>query len=239
MKTLYSLGDSFMTTDDPDGGVTSFCELYCEQKQFRHVSLARPGATNFAIRLQIDQAIKERADYVVTGITCSDRFDVVLNIDEQCGSYVLPNILYRGYRAASEKHVDQKNIKIVSDTFVNLTTRHFQKELVSDDQLAALKSYLTYLHNITLAAQKDYYIICDGVRHLQHSGIEFLLIPGWMGHRDWSWVKRVWPSDQVSPYQMPYGPSGWDPETFTGTHNPAHAHREFCETMLKLTTDWH
>jgi len=67
MKTLYSLGDSYMSTDDPDEGIVSFCELYSRAKNFEHVSLARPGATNFATRLQIDRAIKDRADYVVIG----------------------------------------------------------------------------------------------------------------------------------------------------------------------------
>ena len=59
MKRLYSLGDSFMSTDDPDDQIIGFCELYCQRKGFSHVSLARPGATNFAIRLQIEKAIEQ------------------------------------------------------------------------------------------------------------------------------------------------------------------------------------
>ena len=55
MKRLYTLGDSFMSVDDPNDGITSFLELYAQKRGFEHVSLARPGATNFAIRLQIDR----------------------------------------------------------------------------------------------------------------------------------------------------------------------------------------
>lgn len=238
MKRLYSLGDSFMTTDDPDCGITSFCELYCQQRGFEHVSLARPGATVFATRLQIEKAIDEHADYVVVGATCSDRFDIALDIKEHVPSYTLDNVWYTNYLARSEKHVDQTNVKIVSDTVNNLFAKKHQ-DLVSSDQLQALKAYITYLHNPMLASQREYYMLSDGLRKLQSAGIDFVLIPGWMSHHDWSWVSRVWPKESPSPYQMPYGPAGWDnPPRYTGTHNPAWAHQEFCETLASIAKDW-
>ena len=63
MKTLYSIGDSFMTVDDPDDGIIGFCELYCQQQQFKHISLARPGATIFSTRLQIEKAIEDQNEW--------------------------------------------------------------------------------------------------------------------------------------------------------------------------------
>lgn len=241
MKTLYSLGDSFMSTDDFDGGIVSFCELYCNEKNFRHVSLARPGATNFATRLQIDRAIRDRADFVVVGLTCSERFDIALDTNESKPMYELDNIFYQGYRARSEHHVGQKSVNLVSDTFNNVILRLYQKELVTDQQLQALKSYLAYLHNPTLTNQKEYYMMCDGIQKLQMANIPFVLLPGMMGHLDWSWVPRTWPENIAGPYHLPYGPSDWgeDPPTYTNTHNPAWAHEEFCQTLLKITQDWH
>lgn len=228
-----------MTTDDPEDGIISFCELYCQRKSFEHVSLARPGATNFSIRLQIEKAIEEQADYAVIGITCSDRFDVALDISNTTPRYKLDNVFYTNYRARSEKHVDQTAVKLVSDTFDNILTRHFQKELVSEQQLQALKSYIAYLHNPALTVQKEYYMISDGIRKLQQAKIDFVLLPGYMGQHDWSWVQRVWPRDHYMPYQMPYGPDKWeDPAKFTGTHNPSWAHEEFCETLMSMTADW-
>lgn len=227
-----------MTTDDPEDGIVSFCELYCQQRGFEHVSLARPGATNFAIRLQIEQAIEQQADYVVIGITGSDRFDMPLNPGETDPLYHLHNVWYTNYRAQSQRHVDQSNVKLVSDTVNNLHARLHQ-DLVSEQQLQALKSYIAYLHNPALAAQKDYYMISDGLRKMQSAGIDFVLLPGWMNQHDWSWISRIWPPDQPSPYQMPYGPAGWhQPPRYTGTHNPAWAHEEFCEILLSITQDW-
>ena len=238
MKRLYSIGDSFMTTDDPADGIIGFCELYCNCKQFEHVSLARPGATNFAIRLQIDRAIKDGADYVVIGLTSSDRFDVVLDNSASAPWYKLDNIKYNGYRARSEYHVEQQNVKMVSDTFNNLLEKTYH-DCLPDQQIQALKSHIAYLHNYSLASQKDYYIVSDGIRKLISLGIEFVLIPGWLSQYDWSWVRRIWPNNRNSPYEMPYGPADWEmPRRYTNTHNPAWAHEEFCKTLLDITEDW-
>lgn len=237
---MYSIGDSFMSTDDPDDGIIGFCELYCRKKKFEHISLARPGATVFATRLQIERACDERADYVVVGITCSDRFDVALDLAESAPLYRLEHVFYQGYRAQSQRHVDNQHTKLVSDTFLNLTKRVYQKNLVTDQQLDALKNYIAYLHNPSLAVQKDYYMVSDGLRKMQSAGIDFVLAPGYMGQHDWSWVKRLWPKDQPSPYHLPYGPSDWETTPkFTNTHNPAWAHEEFCQTLLQITQDWH
>lgn len=237
-KTLYSIGDSFMTVDDPHDGITGFCELYCQQKYFDHVSLARPGATNFAIRLQIDRAINDGADYAVIGLTSSDRFDLAIGHDS-VSWYQLDNVFYTNYRAQSQHHVTQTNVRIVSDTFNNLVERTYASELMTDKKVQALKHYIADLHNANVAAQKDYYMLSDGLTKLQKAGIDFVLIPGWMNQFDWSWVSKVWPADQFMPYDMPYGPAGWyQPPRFTGTHNPAWAHEEFCATMLSITRDW-
>lgn len=235
IKRLYSIGDSFMTTDDPTGGIVSFCELYCQHRGFEHVSLARPGATNFSIRLQIDLAIEQGADYAVIGLTSSDRFDIAVGHSEH---RTLHNVCYTNYRAASEHHVNQSSVTTVSDTFNNIQEQLHQT-LVTPQQIAALKHYIADLHDPSLASQRDYYVVSDGIRKMISAGIDFVLIPGWMAQHDWTWVPRVWPQSCASPYHMPYGPSDWEqPLRFTNTHNPAWAHEEFCATLLSMTSDW-
>jgi len=237
-KTLYTCGDSFMAVDYPHSGVLSFLELYAEEKQFRHVSLARAGATNFTIRLQIEQAIADKADYVVVGNTCSDRFDIVLEPDEPIGEFYLRNILYAGYRSASEKHVQEdSNLKIVSDTFVNIE-RQVHEKMIPQRQRDALKNYIADLHSISLTNQRDYYVISDGIRKLQLHGIPFVFLPSWMWYRDWSWVERTWPKGQPEPFNMPEGHFGWDEFSATVTHNPQTCHNRFCETLMSITQDW-
>lgn len=235
MTTLYSLGDSFMSVDDPDCGITSFLELYAHRRGFKHVSLARPGATNFTIRLQIDRAINEKADYVVIGVTSSDRVDL-LSGDSQ-PLYTLDDVDYTKYPVKSKLVVGNCVSNIVSDTINNINDARYST--VTNAQMSALKTYVTYLHDMFLQSQKDYYIISDGLQRLQRAGIDYLLIPTWMNNHDWSWVKRIWPSNVPGPYDMPYGPGQWySTPRFTNTHNPDYAHREFCNILDQLTLDW-
>lgn len=227
-----------MTVDDPADGIIGFCELYCQARGFDHVSLARPGATNFCIRLQIERAIDDRADFAVVGLTSSDRLDLVIDVKDDVQIYQLYHILYQGYRAAAARHIDQTQIKLVCDTVNNIVHKTNQN-LVPPKQTEALKSYMAYLHNSTLSSQKDYYMVSDGVRKLQQSSIPFVLLPGWLAQFDWSWVKDLWPKSKASPYDMPYGCEGWtNPIKFTSTHNPSWAHQEFCETLLTITKHW-
>ena len=68
-----------MSVDIPPSNLTSFLDLYANAQQLDHVSLARVGATNFMVRLQIDEAIKRQADYVILATVPPDRVDVVLD----------------------------------------------------------------------------------------------------------------------------------------------------------------
>lgn len=237
MKKLYTLGDSFMSLDDPSDGIVSFSELYCQHRGFKHVSLARPGATNFSIRLQIEKAVQDCADYVLIGTTCSDRFDVCLRDNDYVeGTYSIHNVHYQNYRSASQKHIDQEDVQLVCDTFINIQREIYYS--IDSYKKQALEYYISFLHDVKLQSQKDYYIISDGLRLLQKHNIDFVLLPGWMDHYDWSWVKCVWPADK-SPYNMPYGIANWtNPPKFTQTHNPSWAHEEFCQTLISLTQDW-
>lgn len=232
MKRLYTLGDSFMSVDSPDDGITSFLELYAQRRGFAHVSLARPGATNFAIRLQIDRAIEEHADYVIVGVTSPDRFDIV--VGNTHSNFKLTDIDYTKYRVQSKT---DDAADVVSDTFNNIKDNAYLT--VSTNQIQALKGYFTYLHDNFLQSQKDYYMISDGLQRLERAGIDYLLIPTWLKQHNWSWVKRTWPTGVPSPYDLPYGPDNWYPSPkFTNTHNPDYAHQEFCNVLDQITPDW-
>ena len=98
IKNIYTCGCSFMSVDTQLHNTDiSFLDLYAQEKKFNHISLARVGATNYVIRLQIDRAIKDRADYVVVGATSSDRMDVIITDDDFGIPLTLDNIAYHKY----------------------------------------------------------------------------------------------------------------------------------------------
>jgi hypothetical protein len=233
IKTLYTLGGSYMSIDIPPmGTVTSFLDLYANSQNLNHVSLARIGATNFMIRLQIDEAIKQQADYVILSTVPSDRIDIVLDHELQHGFFELKNIVYRGYRCKSVQNIADQDNKILSDSIYNAMNIRLE---LSKDQKRAVQSYIADLHNASLQRQRDYYMISDGLHRLQQHGIPFLLIPDCMEHLDWSWVEHVWPADIPAPITMPNGACDCG---ITVTHNDQMSHNMFYETLKSLIPDW-
>lgn len=223
-----------MSIDKPASHVTSFLKLFCLIRNIEHVSLARPGATNYVIRMQIDRAIQDQADYVVVCPTSSDRFDIPMDTDDWYPNLTLKDVHYRGYFAESCDNVEQKQpTRIVSDVADNIFLDQHQAG-IPDTQQQALKQVIAYLHNSTMSRHKEHYIIRDGLFTLQQTGIDFLFIPGAMECFDWSFVQRVWPQDLPNPY-------GYIQETgvesCTVTHNSQQNHDLFCNIMLDLV-DW-
>lgn len=231
-RTLYTCGDSFLSVDWPQGEVTSFLDKYAKQKNFQHHSLARAGATCFTIRLQIEHAIQHGADYVIVGCSSSDRLDIPLDIDDTTPWFTLQDIVYAGYRCASEQEVKVQIPRIVSDTVYNhLHDIHFQLPPATRQ---GIQHWLLELHNPSLKRQENYFVISDGLRKLQDLNIPFVYIPHGLGHMDWTWVERVWPLDQT-PCQMPHGPYDYNR---TVTHNDQQCHDQYLEILLAMTQDW-
>lgn len=235
MKSLYTCGDSFMSVDHPGGEVTSFLELYARQKGFRHVSLGRPGATNYVIRLQINRAIQDHADYVIIGTTSSDRFDIPAEPEPWNPDLKLEDIHYQGYRAISQDNV-QGHPKIVSDVEYNIFHDRHQN-IITDQQKSALKHYLADLHGPSLQRHKEMFMIRDGLHELVRARIPFVFIPAAMWMYDWTQFDIVWPSDTVNPYSMLMARPPYDYDK-TVTHNDQSCHDRFCVTLLDITTHW-
>lgn len=242
IKTLYSCGCSFMSIDTLDHGITSFLNLYNKQKQFNHVSLARSGATNFLIRLQIEEAIKQNADFIVIGATSSDRMEVPIPSRSNEISYpvTIKDIEYRGYRSASVSNVDTQHPKIISDSINNWTSDNyknvphdnFRRKEITPEVITAMKHHVTYLHNDQLDQMKNYFILAEGLRKLISLGKEFVFLAGPMKGCDWKFVgHRGWSG--LEPWDLPYG---LHPAEIS--HNTQTAHDEFARVFLEMTPTW-
>ena len=231
MTTLYTCGCSFMSVDtQPHNKDVSFLDLYAQSKKFQHVSLARVGATNYLIRLQIDRAIQDCADYVIVGATSSDRMDVI-TVDKTVDFNIplsLDRIQYQNYRCASEQHVKNHDVLGISNTINNL----LEIESLSAEKKQAIKLYVAELHNYSMQQHKDALIIETGLRALEKSNIPFIFIPGPLFHMDWSWLE----------YRLWQGPQPWDMPDGIGTrslnHNPQSAHDKFFKILQQLTPNW-
>jgi hypothetical protein len=226
-KLIYSLGCSFMSTDSRHQYQPSFLDQYATSRGWQHVCLARPGATNFSIRLQIQRAVKDRADYVVVGATSSDRIDVA-KADTRRLPIQLEHIQYTGYNATSEAHVDNQFAYIVSDTLNNVIEKQYLE--LDADCVDSVKHYIRDIHNPDLADLRDSWIIRDGLRELAQANIPFLFIPGPLFYFDWSEFP-VWAGPQ--PWDMPLGI-----DNLSINHNCPKAHAMFRQLLINQTTEW-
>jgi hypothetical protein len=236
MKRLFTCGDSFMSTDAVPAQLTSFLELFAQARGYQHVSIARPGATNYIIRLQIDYAIRHCADFVIVSPTSSDRLDIPLDINFTYQPELdLSNTVYSGYRAVSENNIKADKVLFVGDTVYNF--QHDKHNApISTTQKTAIKHLLSELHNDTLQRHKDFYMIRDGLTQLVQHSIPFVFLPGAMSMFDWSYFKTLWPSNTIEPYNLEDKPP-YD-YNITVTHNDQSYHDSFCQTLLDITPDW-
>lgn len=238
MKTVYSCGCSFMSSNSDDVG---FVDLYAEQKGFKHVNLARSGATNFLIRLQIEEAIAQNADYLVIGATSSERIDFPIPSKEHLLKFpvTIHDVDYHGYHSSGEEYV-HGDPKIISDSINNWTTEfyhivphnNFLRKEVPQESIEAMKHYLAYLHNQHLAQAKDYYIIAEGLRKLLELGKQFVFISGPLAFQDWIFIDRRSWTKSPQPWDMPYGLDK------SVNHNPLQAHQDFLQNLLSMTEHW-
>jgi hypothetical protein len=147
MKQLFVCGDSWFTTD-PNNPTQSFSGQLAHQHNLKLTSFARIGCSNFAIALQIDQAIKHAKNFqapyynnfILIGPTTPDRIELPIiddNIwsktkqffnwrgwfDYQPGVYIrrrgLANIKY-GRNDLSSQHQFLNNPTVISESLNNL-----------------------------------------------------------------------------------------------------------------------
>jgi len=169
-KTIAICGDSFFSTDLNHPGA-SFGEYLCNKNNWNVVSLARPGVSNFAIGIQIDEAIKINSDFVVFGTTSVDRIELLTN----------DNISYNKLNGVSNiKHkrvpYDQtQNQTIITDVIANMLKYDIYKEKISKEKRQALKEYVTYCYDENIKRQYDSWLISDACRRLIASNIPFML----------------------------------------------------------------
>lgn len=265
MAKLISCGDSFMSLDNPATDTVSFLERYCQQKNFEHVSLAKSGSTNFCIRLQIDEAIKQSADYIVIGATSSDRIDIPLPTElrqQNVGilktfirdltrwhqvlwpdnrrynrHYGLKNIEYRGYGCISELTVNnEQKSTVISDSLNNFVTDLSNNNIHNNQNRNIPAELIPVLENYVLWLH-DEELAMQRDFYLLQSGIRELERLG---------IPYLFIPGPLRTFEwigsIWVGAQPWDmPDGFNEdsvTHNPNSAHEKFCTTMLDLTANW-
>jgi hypothetical protein len=187
-KTLGVCGGSYWTAVIEDEKIpdtigaegTHFTEILAKRLGYEYYTLARPGMSNYGIRLQVDEMIKKRVDFVIFGNATAGRIEVPFKKFNR--EYGIHNISYINYCSLSRNNVDNSKASIVSETLVNLSSYHDQKSdnrnaFIKPEQATTIKSYLLDLHDNEYKKQLDIWVLSSAIQALEDAKIPYLFMP--------------------------------------------------------------
>jgi len=189
IKKLGICGDSFMSppTFDVDGYGKHFSQKLSKRMGCELIPLSRGAATNFHIRLQIEEIIKFNPDVVIVGTTSVDRLDLplewYLNSDPNnrinYKKIELKDISYIGHKDLSSEIIKNPHPTTISQsisTLINKEVKAPGKDLLSEVQIDTVERYFQYLYDPNYKRMIDSFMIADGIRKLIQNNIRFYVL---------------------------------------------------------------
>jgi hypothetical protein len=165
MKSIVVCGDSFNIDDAEYPGIHWTSKL----DNVKLTNLSIQGASNFVIRLQIDQAIKLDPDLIIISFTSSLR--TVIKYNKQ----ITTTLLDRIYRAGNNKNL----FDLISFPYAGAELYN----ILDTYQLSVLKNYFTEFVDLDLLRYENYYLIKDALETLHQSKINFSYSLGGFDHK--------------------------------------------------------
>jgi len=177
MKQIYICGDSFAVTDTEYGNYT-WVEQLANLSNVSITNLASVCASNLLINLQVNEAINNRADYIIVLCTAVTRSEVLFAHTNN----VTENLFNRFYNLTSNK----VSADITTYTTLNLSTA----TALSDNQKTLLTRYNKEFFDLDLAIYRDCCIIENTLQKLVDSNIPFIFDQGGFEHKSYSGTKN-------------------------------------------------
>jgi hypothetical protein len=215
MKKLIVCGCSYSAPSSlPEYVGTSWSEVLAKKLGWNLENYARQGCSNGGIRIQIDEAIKQRPDFVIVTPTSYDRMEIPNNIasktllefGKDITDQLMRFLLLRNNNDSYEydKHVGLDNInyshnastsRLISETMFSLVEnrghQYRSKHPLPADVQKALEMYVNFLYDKNWKRQLDEWIIRDGLVQLKANNIPFLINPGYSFWADIAEMQHV------------------------------------------------
>jgi len=177
---LAVCGDSWFTIDR-NAPAASFSEILCYQQNWELLNISRPGASNFAICIQIDHAIRLGADFVIINTTDPVRIEVPLIGKTYAKDRVGENISYPKARENSISDLGKQMMQdpnIAIDPLTNFvdTWDSSYKNILPNTFLNTLQSYIADMFDVNTKLQYDSWAVSDACRRLLNRQIPFLIL---------------------------------------------------------------
>jgi hypothetical protein len=186
--TLVVCGDSFMSPVIGKYANTHFSELLAKQLDYELICLSRGGASNGAICLQIEEAIKLKPTLILYGITSPDRIEVNATDDPYHTLHRpidIRDVIY-SHPTSLSSHDKSLNVTatLISDTLLpmldsehpaNIKTAYSNVKDI-DLKSEAIKQWFSHVYHSEWKRQQDSWMMY-GIVHMMHSsGIPYIKV---------------------------------------------------------------
>ena len=171
---IIACGCSFMAVDKKAQG-THFTEIIANQLRGDLKSYAKMGASNFVIRLQVEEALRQNPSLILIGFTSSDRIEIS-NSKFELGKGIR-NIQYSSAHKLPEFFNNLAGTVSAPITNFLLNPVHLD-EKIDSEKLNALKYWTTNLYDSQIKTQSDFYIVQSALYLLEKSKIPFIFTRG-------------------------------------------------------------
>jgi hypothetical protein len=228
---IISCGSSFFSLDPRHPG-THISERVASALGGTLTSLAKPGSSNFAIRLQLETAIAMKPDLILFEFTNAQKVDLPTSVLNDPKPYRKEaganNIRYTNYDSVVPSAIDAGADSIVSDGIKNfLTGECFPVNTsLNDSARKALQFWFTELYDEDMKYHQDYFTCSSVFSPLIASGIPFVWCRGDLCMFDWS----------LYPNEVPESGNPWinwtNPGTLSVYHTTPERQAELAEVWL-------
>ena len=229
---IISCGSSFSSLEPKLPG-THYTELLAQELEADLTNIAKPGSSNFAVRLQIETAIALKPDLITFEFASAARIDLPLQAFNEAGRYssrnLAHNLRYTGYKSVVDPAIDTTRESIVSDGIGNFIegTCFPENEMLTPEARDALKKWFVELYNEDLKYHQDYFVCTSAFYALEKSGIPYIWTRGDMCMFDWSIYNN----------EVPEGGNMWlgniDPTIFNVYHTSPEVQKEIVQFWLE------
>jgi hypothetical protein len=187
-KVLAVCGDSFMAAtyskkpgDNEEGSEgRHFSELLAKKLDYDLITLARGAVSNLCIRLQVEEMIRKKPDFILVYTTTSSRIDFPINadtkVDRALGIY---NYRYNKHPDISALDPGFGLNALRSESLPSVLTyrdKHIEVEEHEKEVLTALEHYLLHIYDDYVADIISSCIISDMISALKTSGIPYMVL---------------------------------------------------------------
>jgi len=172
----------------------------------------RPSSSNYVIRMQVEQAIKDGCDFIIVVWTNVERVEWITPSPD----YFVPDkgLKNVSYESETQDIIENRNVLYhpckedgvrvtFSESLSSMQLEKSYEDLVENNpaipQILTKKQFeswqLFYMHNYDMGMEelRQYYLIESAVCSLQRNNVKFVMAPGWKRFDDEDSIFANWP----------------------------------------------